>query len=64
MANQTPCHYCDGKGYIDIRDCVGDIQRFENCSFCGGTGFLQNETKSEDNKNNPKYVNKSNVQFE
>ena len=32
------CHHCEGKGYIEIRDCSGEIQRSENCSFCEGTG--------------------------
>ena len=34
------CHHCEGKGYIQIRDCSGEIQREENCSFCSGTGKL------------------------
>ncbi len=45
MKNQSPttknsqsCHHCDGKGYIVIRDCTGEIQREETCSFCEGTG--------------------------
>ncbi len=35
-----PCHHCEGKGYISIRDCSGEIQREENCSFCDGSGFI------------------------
>lgn len=35
-----PCHHCDGQGYILIRDCTGEIQREETCSFCRGTGEL------------------------
>lgn len=61
MKNKTPCNYCDGKGYIDIRDCVGDIQRSENCSFCGGTGFLQGEEAAEDHKTTRRYGKKSNL---
>ena len=38
MKQQTDCHHCEGKGYIEIRDCTGDIQREETCVFCGGTG--------------------------
>jgi DnaJ-class molecular chaperone len=34
------CHHCDGKGYIAIRDCSGEIQREENCSFCQGLGTV------------------------
>jgi len=40
-AHQTtriPCSHCDGKGYIELRDCSGEVQREETCSFCGGTG--------------------------
>ena len=38
-----PCHHCDGKGYISIRDCSGEIQREENCSFCNGLGIIKIE---------------------
>ena len=38
-----PCHHCDGKGYISIRDCSGEIQREENCSFCNGLGIIKVE---------------------
>ena len=38
MKQQKDCHHCEGKGYIEIRDCTGDIQREETCVFCGGTG--------------------------
>ncbi|WP_013324150.1 hypothetical protein [Gloeothece verrucosa] len=37
--NQT-CPHCEGKGYIEIRDCSGEVQREETCLFCGGTGHL------------------------
>lgn len=37
MENQT-CNHCQGKGYIEIRDCSGEIQREETCVFCEGTG--------------------------
>jgi len=36
----SPCHHCEGKGYISIRDCSGEIQREENCSFCDGIGHI------------------------
>jgi len=39
---QKPCHHCEGKGYIQIRDCSGEIQREENCSFCHGKGKIEN----------------------
>jgi DnaJ-class molecular chaperone len=35
---QKPCHHCEGKGYLELRDCTGKIQREETCSFCQGTG--------------------------
>jgi DnaJ-class molecular chaperone len=38
-----PCHYCEGKGYIEIRDCSGEIQREETCLFCSGTGILKDQ---------------------
>jgi DnaJ-class molecular chaperone len=37
------CHHCEGKGYISIRDCSGEIQREENCSFCNGSGKIEIE---------------------
>ena len=37
------CHPCEGKGYISIRDCSGEIQREENCSFCNGSGKIEIE---------------------
>ncbi|PZO39036.1 MAG: molecular chaperone DnaJ [Pseudanabaena frigida] len=36
-----PCHHCEGKGYIELRDCSGEIQREENCSYCKGTGEIE-----------------------
>ena len=50
MNNQTPCQYCDEKGYTEIRDCGGDIQRTEKCSFCEGLGYIET-TEEEENKN-------------
>lgn len=38
-----PCHHCEGNGYISIRDCSGEIQREENCSFCNGSGKIELE---------------------
>ncbi|WP_271253216.1 hypothetical protein [Pseudanabaena sp. Chao 1811] len=38
------CHHCEGKGYLELRDCSGEIQREENCSFCNGTGKIEIET--------------------
>jgi DnaJ-class molecular chaperone len=31
------CPHCQGKGYTEIRDCSGEIQREETCVFCAGT---------------------------
>ncbi len=33
------CYQCEGKGYLNIRDCSGEIQRTETCSFCSGKGY-------------------------
>ena len=35
------CHHCEGKGYIEIRDCSAEVQREETCSFCQGTGEIE-----------------------
>ncbi|WP_197285335.1 MULTISPECIES: hypothetical protein [Planktothricoides] len=43
-AHQTAykkCHHCEGKGYIEIRDCSAEVQREETCSFCQGTGEIE-----------------------
>lgn len=37
------CPHCEGRGFIDLRDCSGEVQREETCSFCNGAGRLQNE---------------------
>ena len=44
---KKPCHHCEGKGYIELRDCVGDVQREETCSFCGGTGETMEKEENE-----------------
>ena len=51
MKKELYCHHCEGKGYIEIRDCTGDIQREETCVFCEGTGFVSSqESSSNDEK--------------
>ncbi|WP_157951222.1 hypothetical protein [Cyanothece sp. BG0011] len=40
MKKQKPCPYCEGKGYVEIRDCSGEVQREETCVFCEGTGHV------------------------
>ena len=42
-----PCHHCEGKGYIELRDCSGEIQREENCSFCHGKGKIESDDFAE-----------------
>lgn len=37
----SACPHCEGKGYVEIRDCTGEIQRSETCVFCNGTGILE-----------------------
>lgn len=51
MSNQTKkCNHCDGKGYIQIRDCTGEVQREETCVFCEGLGENKEENKDRKNK--------------
>ncbi|MDJ0601749.1 MAG: hypothetical protein QNJ37_23250 [Crocosphaera sp.] len=47
MKQKRDCHHCEGKGYIKIRDCTGEIQREETCVFCRGNGkiFEKKEVK-------------------
>lgn len=52
MSEQKSCHHCEGKGYIEIRDCSADIQREETCSFCGGLGYTQEEEKVDRSPSN------------
>jgi DnaJ-class molecular chaperone len=40
MQKTKTCHHCEGKGFIELRDCSGEIQREETCSFCDGTGTI------------------------
>ena len=46
MATSKICSSCDGQGYIEIRDCSGDVQREETCMLCGGKGIGIKETKN------------------
>ena len=48
MKNSQVCQHCDGQGYIEIRDCAGEILWNETCSFCGGTGELAIEQQEAD----------------
>lgn len=41
------CLHCDGLGYVEIRDCAGEVQREETCLFCRGTGELIPESAVE-----------------
>ncbi|MGK7896138.1 MAG: hypothetical protein AB4372_21620 [Xenococcus sp. (in: cyanobacteria)] len=47
MTQKQLCHHCEGKGYINIRDCAGEIQRTETCSFCYGLGYQETELDKE-----------------
>ena len=49
MTTKQTCSHCDGQGYVEIRDCTGDIQREETCMLCGGNGKreTQNNVRSE-----------------
>lgn len=55
MTKQKSCHHCEGKGYIEIRDCSAEIQREETCSFCGGLGYVREEEKVDRAKRNRSY---------
>lgn len=48
MSESETCSYCEGLGYIDIRDCSGQIQREETCSFCEGLGYLIVRDKTDE----------------
>ena len=50
--NKIDCNHCEGKGYIEIRDCVGDIQYTETCSFCEGLGYIKTEQESKNLSSN------------
>ncbi len=43
MKSTQACRFCEGQGYIEIRDCTGEIQRQETCSYCRGTGQIETE---------------------
>ena len=40
QSQEQPCYQCEGKGYTELRDCAGEIQRTETCSFCEGKGCI------------------------
>ncbi|EAZ88815.1 hypothetical protein [Crocosphaera chwakensis] len=46
MKKQKICHYCEGKGYVEIRDCTAEIQREETCVFYEGTGYIIEEKEA------------------
>ena len=35
---------------MELRDCSGEIQREETCSFCQGTGLIESEENSESDR--------------
>ncbi|MFW6359616.1 MAG: molecular chaperone DnaJ [Chroococcales cyanobacterium] len=41
------CPHCEGNGYIQIRDCSGDVQREETCLHCQGTGTLLDSSEED-----------------
>ena len=41
---KKPCPHCDGKGYLEIRDCSAEVQREETCVFCEGSGEIETES--------------------
>ncbi len=48
IAMKKPCHHCNGKGYIELRDCAGDVQREETCVFCEGRGEIDTDSTAND----------------
>ena len=48
MSNHKSCHHCEGLGYIQIRDCSGEIQREQTCFFCGGLGYVEDRKEGEE----------------
>lgn len=50
MSEHNSCHHCEGKGYIEIRDCSGEIQREETCSFCGGLGYIDRQDNDQSDR--------------
>lgn len=49
MIKKRSCNHCEGKGYTEIRDCSGMVQRSESCSFCYGSGFIKSEKLEPEN---------------
>ena len=49
MTKQNSCKHCEGKGYTEIRDCAGEIQRSETCSFCSGRGSVKQQQLESEN---------------
>ena len=43
MVVRNICLHCDGKGYIQIRDCSGEVQHEETCSWCNGSGYVDRQ---------------------
>jgi DnaJ-class molecular chaperone len=50
MTTKADCHHCESKGYIELRDCSGEIQRSETCSFCGGLGYRERKIELESDR--------------
>jgi DnaJ-class molecular chaperone len=48
MKTSEICSYCDGQGYIKIRDCSGEVQREETCMICAGRGQKETEYLTEE----------------
>lgn len=58
MKNTKTCHHCEGKGFIELRDCSGEIQREEICSFCEGMEQLLNLLRLKKDDNNIRPIEK------
>ena len=52
IRNHNPCDHCQGLGYIEIRDCAGEIQREQTCFFCGGLGYIEEKEEEPSSPHN------------
>lgn len=59
MTDNNICSYCDGKGYVEIRDCTGEVQREETCMLCGGLGENNRQQQISLTQNLTNYSHKS-----
>ena len=54
MKKNQICTYCEGKGFVEVRDCSGEVQREETCLLCAGIGRLSDQDTAQDNSQGSK----------